>query len=514
MKSTFALNMSTQKKAFSGRRLILTLATSAMLGVGGYFAIAESTTETERAKVTVKVDTAPLPRAEGTGVSLAPIVKRVAPSVVKVTVRDKGREISGPAGMSPFDDPMFRHFFGPMVPEGRGGNRRAFRTPPQEGLGSGVIVSPEGYILTNNHVVENADTVNVYLSDGREMSAKVVGKDSKTDIAVIKIDGKDLPAVTFAPSEDVEVGDQVLAIGNPFGIGQTVTTGIVSATGRAAGIGLDYEDFIQTDAAINPGNSGGALVDMQGRLIGINTAILSRSGGFQGIGFAIPSDLARTIMDALVSDGRVTRGFLGVGIQNMNPALAEKFGLKSAKGVLVSEVTPDGPADKAGLQSGDVIVALNDKEITDGQRLRFTVAAIRPGTEVQVRVLRDADEKTLKLEVGTLPGDESIAASGGSGGDDGVLDGVGVSDLTPAVRREFEIPARIEGALVTQVDETSASAAAGLAPGDVILEINRKAVRSAEEAVKLTERTDSPKTLLKVWSRGSIRFLVVDETEE
>ncbi len=504
----FALNMTTHKKAFSGRRLVLALAASAVLGAGSYFAIAETKTETSKANVTVKVDDTPLPRSEGSGTSLAPIVKRVSPSVVKVTVRDNGREISG---ASPFDDPMFRHFFGPMVPDQRG-NRRAFRTPPQQGLGSGVIVSPDGYIITNNHVVENADSVNVLLADGREFPAKVVGKDAKTDIAVIRIDAKDLPAITFASSEDVEVGDQVLAVGNPFGIGQTVTTGIVSAMGRAAGIGLDYEDFIQTDAAINPGNSGGALVDLQGRLIGINTAILSRSGGFQGIGFAIPADLARTIMDALVSDGKVVRGFLGVGIQNINPALAEKFGLKQNKGVLVSEVTPGSPAEKAGLESGDVIVALNDKEIADGQRLRFSVAAIRPGTEVQMRVLRDGEEKTLSLTVGTQPGDETLGATTDESGDDGVLDGVGVSDISAAVRREYQIPARIEGALVTQVDPASASAEAGLNQGDVILEINRKVVRSAQEAVELTERTESPKTLLKIWSRGSIRFLVVDET--
>ena len=504
--------MTTQKKAYSGRRLVLTLAASAMLGVGSYLAIAQSKSETSKPTVTVKVDPTPLPRLEGNGMSLAPVVKRVAPAVVKVTVRDNGREIQGPAGASPFDDPVFRHFFGPMVPDQRG-QRRAFRTPPQQGLGSGVIVSADGYILTNNHVIEGADTVTVNLADGRELPAKVVGKDAKTDIAVIKVEAKDLPAVTFASSEDVQVGDQVLAVGNPFGIGQTVTTGIVSATGRAAGIGLDYEDFIQTDAAINPGNSGGALVDLQGRLIGINTAILSRSGGFQGIGFAIPSDLVRGIMDALVTDGKVTRGYLGVGPQDLTPALAEQFGLKAdTKGVLIREVPDDGPAAKAGLESGDVIVSINGREIPDSQRLRFAAAALRPGTEVEVRVLRDGKDKTVTLTVGTLPGEESVAAAGGDVGDDGVLDGVGVSDLTPTVRREFEIPARIEGALVTQVDPASAAAEAGLSPGDVILEINRKPVRSAEDAVKLTERTEDPKTLLKVWSRGAPRFVVVDET--
>jgi len=507
--------MTTQKKAYSGRRLVLTLAASAMLGVGSYLAIAQSKSENAKPTVTVKVDPSPLPRLEGNGMSLAPVVKRVAPGVVKVTVRDKGREIQAPAGASPFDDPVFRHFFGPMVPDQRDqrGQRRAFRTPPQQGLGSGVIVSADGYIITNNHVIEGADTVTVNLADGRELPARVVGKDAKTDIAVIKIEAKDLPAVTFASSEDVQVGDQVLAVGNPFGIGQTVTTGIVSATGRAAGIGLDYEDFIQTDAAINPGNSGGALVDLQGRLIGVNTAILSRSGGFQGIGFAIPSDLVRSVMDALVTDGRVTRGYLGVGPQDLTPALAQQFGLESeTKGVLIREVSEDSPAARAGLESGDVIIALNGKPIADSQRLRFTAASLRPGAEVEVRVLRDGKAKTFTLTVGTLPGEETVAAAAGESGDDGVLDGVGVSDLTPNVRREFEIPARIEGALVTQVDPGSAAAEAGLAPGDVILEVNRKPVRSAEDAVNLTERTEDPKTLLKIWSRGAPRFVVVDET--
>jgi len=505
--------MSSQKKAFSGRRLVLALAAAAMLSAGSYLAFADAKPEREKASVTVKVDATPLPRLEGNGMSLAPVVKRVAPSVVKVMVRADGKEVEGPVA-SPFDDPIFRHFFGPMVPDQRG-NRRAYRTPPQQGLGSGVIVSADGYILTNNHVIDEADTVMVNLSDGREFSARVVGKDAKTDIAVIKIDAKDLPAVTFASSSDVQVGDQVLAIGNPFGIGQTVTTGIVSATGRAAGIGLDYEDFIQTDAAINPGNSGGALVDLQGRLIGVNTAILSRTGGFQGIGFAIPSDLARSIMDALVTDGKVTRGFLGVGPQDLTPALAEQFGLKpGTKGVLIREVSEDSPAAKAGLESGDVIVSLDGREISDSQRLRFAAAALRPGTEIEVRVLRDGQEKTVSLTVGTQPGEEMLAAGSPDNGDDGVLDGVGVSDLTAQVRREFEIPARIEGAIVTQVDPASASADAGLAPGDVILEINRKVVKNAEDAVKLTERTENPKTLLKVWSRGVVRYLVVDETEK
>ncbi|OHE81377.1 MAG: peptidase S1, partial [Verrucomicrobia bacterium RIFCSPLOWO2_12_FULL_64_8] len=315
-----------------------------------------------RAPVEIKIDATPLPSTGDASLSLSPVVRRVTPSVVKVITREPARDLGAGDG-SPFDDPAFRQFFGPFF--GGPGQRRAMRQPPQIGLGSGVIVSTDGYILTNNHVVDGADKVKVTLADQRELDARVIGRDEKTDIAVIKVDARDLPAITFADSDGVEVGDRVLAVGNPFGIGQTVTTGIVSAKGRAAAVGIDYEDFIQTDAAINPGNSGGALVDMQGRLIGLNTAILSRSGGFQGIGFAIPSDLARTVMNSLVRDGKVVRGFLGVLIQDLTPALAEQFNLKSTHGALVSQVNPDGPADKAGLQSGDVVVEFDGKPVED-----------------------------------------------------------------------------------------------------------------------------------------------------
>lgn len=386
-----------------------------------------------------------------------------------------------------------------------------------QGSGTGFVWNRQGHIVTNYHVIYGADSITVTLADRTETKAKVVGVDPDHDIAVLQIQAPEsaLPPVTIGSSQALRVGQKVLAIGNPFGLDHTLTTGVVSALGRTikSMSNRTIEGVIQTDAAINPGNSGGALVDVQGRLVGINTAILSRSGGFQGIGFAIPSDLARSIMDQLVTDGKVTRGYLGVGIQELNPALAEQFGVKAGtKGVLVREVPEDGPAAKAGLESGDVIVALDGKEIPDSQKLRFAVAAMRPGREVEVRVLRDGKEKTFKLTVASQPGEETVATGGNPSGDDGVLDGVGVSDITPAIRREYEVPARIEGAFVTQVDPSSASAEAGLEPGDVILEINRKPVRNAEDAVKLTERTESPKTLLKVWSRAVIRYLVVDET--
>ena len=316
----------------------------------------------------------------------------------------------------------------------------------------------------------------------------------------------------MADSDKVEVGDVVLAIGNPFGIGQTVTTGIVSAKGRG-NMGLDYEDFIQTDAAINPGNSGGALVDADGRLIGINTAILSRSGGNQGIGFAIPVNLARDVMSSLIKDGHVTRGYLGVMIQDVTPALAKEFKLKDTTGALVGDVTPKGPADKAGLKSGDLLVEFNGKKVTDSRHLKLEVARTHPGQTVPVKILRDGTAKTLEVTVKTLPGTEDLAKADKDSNDTGTLNGVGVADLDEQARQQFEVPETVKGAVVTEVKPDSAAAEAGLKPGDVIQEINRKPVKNAEEAVRLTENPSDKTTLLRVWREGGSRFVVVDESK-
>ncbi len=501
-------------KAFlPGRRRWLTLAILAMLIGGATWVVAESKIETESGKrsVQITVDNTPLTRSADETLSFSPIVKKVIPSVVKVVTRERAKEIEVNGGV-PFDDPMFRQFFGPLF-GGQGGQHRVVRQPPEVGLGSGVIVSADGYILTNNHVVDHADSVKVTLSDGREFNAKVIGTDKKTDIAVIKVDATGLPAITFANSGDVEVGDRVLAVGNPFGIGETVTSGIVSAKGRSGALGLAYEDFIQTDAAINPGNSGGALVDMRGRLIGLNTAILSRSGGFQGIGFAIPSNMARHIMDSLVKNGRVVRGFLGVTIQDLSPDLASEFGLKATKGAIVTDVTPDSPASRAGLKRDDVIEEFNGKPIKDSRDLSFAVAATDPGTEASLKLLRDGKEQTVTVKVGEQSGEQKLSNANATG-NNSVLNGVEVTDLDAASRNEFDIPARIHGALITQVDPSSASAAAGLAPGDVILEIDHQRVRSADDAVRLTEHAPSRKTLVLVWSHGGTHFVVVDETND
>ena len=442
--------------------------------------------------------------------SFASVVKRVAPSIVKITVQIKPRHVVfGGDGNPPpqFNNPLFRQFFGnqmPMVPE-----------QPENGLGSGVIVSADGYIVTNNHVVDGAREVTVVLGDGREFPARVIGRDPQTDIALVKVSAKDLPAITFASSSKIEVGDRVLAIGNPFGIGETVTTGIVSGTGRRAGLGLKYEDFIQTDAAINPGNSGGALVDVEGRLVGINTAILSHSGGFQGVGLAVPADLVGNVVDNLVAHGKVVRGYLGVGIQDLTPSLADSFGIKATGGALVTDVQPSSPAAKAGLKSGDVITAINSKPVDSSSRLSIAVAEMAPGSKVSLDVLRDGRTEKFEMKTEIRPagdrreGDEQMGASQD---DQGVLNGVGVTDIDPRARRDLNLPERLSGALISGVEPESAAARAGVREGDVILEINRQPVDSAKTAVDLSASATSRKTLVKLWSHGSTVYVVVDET--
>jgi serine protease Do len=480
-----------------------------VLGTAAVTSRNDSGKETVRpASLKLEVDERPISRDPKLGTSFAPVVKKVAPSVVKVTTSTNVKQPSGP--FPGFDDPFFRRFFGDQFdsrsPRGRQNPQR------QHGLGSGVIVTKDGYILTNNHVVDEADEVKVALQDGREFTGKVIGKDPKTDIAVLKIEGKDLPSLSMADSSQIEVGDMVLAIGNPFGIGQTVTMGIVSATGRAT-LGLDYEDFIQTDAAINPGNSGGALVDAEGRLIGINTAILSRSGGNQGIGFAIPTELARDVMESLVTEGKVTRGYLGVMIQDVTPSLAQEFGLKDRKGALVGDVVPKGPAEKAGIKSGDVVTDFAGQPVRDSRHFKLQVSRIKPGDRVPLKVLRDGSPKTIEVTVKELPGSEQLAKTDGSNEDEGeALKGVAVSDIDPQVRRQLNLPPNLQGALVTDVDGASVAGEAGLKAGDVILEINRQPVKSADDAVKLTEKPKDKTTLLRVWSKGASRYVVVDES--
>jgi serine protease Do len=306
-----------------------------------------------------------------------------------------------------------------------------------------------------------------------------------------------------------------MAVGNPFGIGQTVTMGIVSALGRG-GMGIeDYEDFIQTDASINPGNSGGALVDMEGRLVGINTAILSRSGGNQGVGFAVPVNLVRHVMDELVKSGKVSRGYLGVMIQDVTPELAKTFNLKETTGALIGEVTEDSAAAEAGLKPGDVITEFNGKKIRDGRSLRNNAGLLSPGTKTDVKVLRDGKERTFKVALRELPGEKATASNGSAGeGAEEVLAGVGVGDLTPELRQQLKLPPHVKGAIITDIAPNSAAYDAGLREGDVIQEINRRPIASAEEAVKATSNVKERRTLVRAWGNGGSRFIVVDETKQ
>jgi serine protease Do len=371
--------------------------------------------------------------------------------------------------------------------------------------------------------VADADEIKVAIPGNKtEYTAKVIGKDPATDVAVLKIEATDLPAVTLGDSEQLEVGDVVLALGNPFGVGQTVTKGIVSALGRS-GLGFNgYENFIQTDAAINPGNSGGALVDVEGRLVGINTAIISRSGGNQGIGFAVPINMARNVLVRLVSGGKITRGYLGIIPQDIDAGLAKQFDLPSQNGALVGDVVTGTPADKAGLESGDVIVSVNGKEILDAHGLQLTISQCSPGTPVTLKVIRNGHTKTFKVDLAELPGtttasDDDQDNSNASSSMTDALDGVTVADLNADIRSQLRVPANINGALVTDVSNDSNSADAGLQPNDIIVGINRQPVDDSTAAVDLCKAAKGNEILVKIWRRAGdfagTRYLSVDNTK-
>ena len=370
--------------------------------------------------------------------------------------------------------------------------------------------------MTNNHVIEGAEEIRVYLPHSRRtLPARVVGTDPATDIAVLKVEAKDLPAAVLGDSDKIEVGDVVLAIGNPFGVGQTVTVGIVSAKGRG-GIGIaDYEDFIQTDASINPGNSGGPLVDGAGRVIGINTAILSRSGGYQGIGFAVPINMARYVLEQIVKHGRVERGYLGLVFQDLTADLAEFFGVKGTKGVIVSEVKPGSPAEQAGFRAGDVIVKYDGQSVTDSHQLRVLIGQTRPGTQVEIVFLRDGRQHRVTVRLERLPLRRRAGLSlrrrwqEPSRPQLPPLAGVQIANLDIRYRYRFQIPTRIQGVVIVEVAPNTPAEEAGLQPGDVILEINRIPVRSVTEAVQVARTVRGPKVLLRIWRDGVTRYLVV-----
>ncbi len=442
------------------------------------------------------------------------VAKAVTPAVVNITTVI-GEKISERGGRNDLRDRMEEFFGGPNGPFGP-----KFRGPqgpqgPMEpprgfhggGQGSGVIVSPDGHILTNNHVIDGAREVMVTLPDKREFQGTIVGADPKTDLAVVKIDAKNLPTIPWGDASKLQVGEYVLAVGNPFGLNSTVTLGIVSALGRGRMGITQYEDFIQTDAAINPGNSGGALVNTKGELVGINTAIFSQSGGYQGVGFAVPTSMGQPIYDSLLKHGKVVRGYLGIGIQDLNQDLAKSFGVTSGKGAVVTDVKEDGPADQAGLKQGDVITSYQGSSVEDAVALQRLVTKTTVGSKATVKVLRDGHEKELTVPIGELPGEVKVAKAEG---DEKAyaFAGVAVQDLDRDTAKELGIKAKTRGVVVTSVEPESGAEKAGLMPGDVIREINRHPVQTVKEFEKVSSAVKKgEQVLILINRRGASLFL-------
>ncbi len=471
------------------------------------FSAGSANDNSQKPPLSIKTNNAPIDRDPKLGNSFAPIVQKVIPSVVQVDVTGKSANGTN-LGSSEMQDQL-RKFFGkgfqiPEQPE----------TQNQKALGSGVIISTDGYILTNNHVVENSKTIQVTLNDGRKLSAKVIGTDPQTDVALLKIDANNLEPITLADSDSAQVGDVVLAIGDPFGIGTTVTEGIIGAKNRTRVTSGDAdEDFIQTDAAINPGNSGGALVDIEGRLIGINTSILSRSGGNQGIGFAVPANLCRWVADSLITKGKVERGYLGVHIQTLTPELAKAFKVNRVQGAVVIDVTPNSAAEQAGFKSGDVVVEFNNRPIDSADQLKLQVAETPPGSAIPVQVDRSGQVMNLNVTLKELTAD-GLAKNEPSvkRGDHDALTGVEVVGLDRDARDELRIPNTVKGTLITQVEPSSAAYEAGLRENDVILEINRQPIQSTEDFTKATTgKGGGGETLVKIWSQNGTHYVAVQE---
>ena len=452
------------------------------------------------------------------------VAARVSPAVVNIQVTSRGsseHETGGEqdqsqqeGGQSQGLPPGFAQFFGPGGPFGGGQMQRPQQPQIEHGIGSGVIISPDGYIVTNNHVVDGSMDMRVTLNDRRVLNAKLVGVDKLTDLAVIKVDARDLPSIAWGDSAKLKPGETVLAFGSPFGyFRNSVTRGIVSAVNRENPYRDDARKpggYIQTDAAINPGNSGGALVNAHGELVGINTFIISNSGSFAGAGFAIPSQLVRATAEQLIKSGVVHHGYLGVSLNDVTPANASFFNLKTATGAIAAQVTPDSPASRAGLKNGDVIDSLNGEKIENGSALQVAVSEIAPGTTIELGVLRNGNSQTLKVQVGEFHKDAEVANDGDAAAPQKGKLGLAVAELTPDVRQQLHIPSQVNGVAVESVRPASPAEDAGLTPGDVILEVDRQPVTSPDQFVSQAHANPAGKDLLLlVWSQGNASYRVV-----